>query len=202
MLVRHPNDEVKGHPLTSSIVVSAYEDATEHLEWIKAGRNEDGTETPADPYMDLFEDSLLLGPVIVRGQYSQGHQAFSSAYAVGDKAALETLKDILLNIQITILANLHKAILKRTKLDYVALLATSDTIVCLAELGERMGRPSCLRRARTVSSSALPLRLMPSPPEQPPTRIRISAGNTTDVSVHVNVSVHTDRTVPQDWCNA
>ena len=123
--------------------------------------------------MNLFEDSLLLGPVIVRGQYSEGHQAFNSAFAAGDKAALETLKDTLLNIQITILANLHKAVLEKTELDYIALLATSDTtrvdtIVCLAELGERMGRPLCLRRARTVSSSALPLRLMPSPPEKPP----------------------------------
>ncbi|OJJ50699.1 hypothetical protein ASPZODRAFT_236170 [Penicilliopsis zonata CBS 506.65] len=55
---------------------------------------------------DLAE-SLALGPPIIQAQYDSHLRRFGDAYALGDRIAREEMKDVLMVLQMTFLANLR-----------------------------------------------------------------------------------------------
>lgn len=103
----------------------------------------------------------MLGPPIVQGQYEENLMRLGNAYANGDQNARETLKDVVINLQLTLLATLRMALLDNLELDFAALQRASDesrisALVCLFQLGQRLslGSPSMHPKAPLATSTS------------------------------------------------
>lgn len=97
---------------------------------------------PEEPTRDLLE-SLALGPVIVRGHYEHDLKRFGEQYACGDIQAREQMKDILINLQMTLIITLRSVYMDGMDLDFNALQTSSDDCrvnagVCLGQLSQRL----------------------------------------------------------------
>ncbi|EEQ29887.1 conserved hypothetical protein [Microsporum canis CBS 113480] len=143
------------------VLVAAYHDAAKLVKRIQstaATTTTDTTTTTTSAASTAEEsntaladlgDSLMLGPPIVQGQYEENLMRLGNAYANGDQNAREALKDVVINLQLTLLATLRMALLDNLDLDFDALQRASDesrvnALVCLFQLGQRLslGSPS------------------------------------------------------------
>lgn len=124
-------------------MTASFTDALTLVDRLKASN----PEKHVDSAVLNFENSLLLGPPIVQGQYDQNFRRFGSAYESGDQHAREKLKDIVINLQLTLLANLRMALLDGSCPDLASLQAVSDNgrldaLMCLHKLGQRVSTAS------------------------------------------------------------
>lgn len=97
-----------------------------------------------EEYLKEMETSLTLGPPIIQGQYDHDFRRFGDAYEHGDQLARETLKDIIIILQTTLLTDLRMSLLDEAQPDYTKLQQISDdsrvnTVVCLGQLYQRIG---------------------------------------------------------------
>ncbi|KAI1942731.1 hypothetical protein LOZ66_001137 [Ophidiomyces ophidiicola] len=121
------------------LMITSFIDAAGLMKRMKASENLLTHEITSD-----FENSLLLGPPIVQGQYEQSIRQFRGAYELGDQIARETLKDIVISLQLTVLATLRMALLDSISPDFASLQVASDnarveTLMCLYKLAQRIG---------------------------------------------------------------
>ncbi|KIW95641.1 uncharacterized protein Z519_04226 [Cladophialophora bantiana CBS 173.52] len=124
-------------------VIAAFDDATKLVQRIRDQRtNSDGLQLPEEATRDLLE-SLALGPIIVRGHYEHDLKRFGEPYACGDIQAREQLKDVLINLQMSLIITLRTVFMDGIELDFPALQAVSDDCrvnagVCLGQLSQRL----------------------------------------------------------------
>ncbi|KAK7888272.1 hypothetical protein LTR67_009150 [Exophiala xenobiotica] len=124
-------------------VVAAFEDAIKLVQRIRDQReSSNGASLPEEPTRDLLE-SLALGPAIVRGHYQHDLKRFGEQYACGDIQAREQMKDILINLQMTLIITLRNVYMDNMDLDFNALQTSSDDCrvnagVCLGQLSQRL----------------------------------------------------------------
>ena len=129
--------------LTSiSSVTAAFEDAGKLVKRIRKDREARDDPLPDDPTQDLL-DSLALGPVIIRGHYDHDLKRFGEPYACGDGKAREQMKDVLINLQMTLIITLRSIMMDEVDLDFNALQSASDDCrvnagVCLGQLSQRL----------------------------------------------------------------
>ncbi len=128
---------------TPLAVVAAFEDAIKLVQRIRDQReSSNGASLPEEPTRDLLE-SLALGPAIVRGHYEHDLKRFGEQYACGDIQAREQMKDILINLQMTLIITLRNVYMDNMDLDFHALQTSSDDCrvnagVCLGQLSQRL----------------------------------------------------------------
>ncbi|KEF59173.1 uncharacterized protein A1O9_04017 [Exophiala aquamarina CBS 119918] len=136
-------------------------------------------------------DSLVLGPVIVRGHYDHDVKRFGEQYACGDSQAREQMKDVLINLQMTLIINLRSVIMDDLHLDFDALQSASDDCrvnagVCLGQLSQRLS--SAIHAQAYYPSSASNVSTL-MPPMSP------SLGHSSSRSTHSsNAPYHGPRT--------
>ncbi|KIX02513.1 uncharacterized protein Z518_08454 [Rhinocladiella mackenziei CBS 650.93] len=124
-------------------VIAAFEDATKLVRRIRDHREDtSGGQLPEEPTRDLLE-SLALGPVIVRGHYEHDLKRFGEQYACGDIQAREQMKDVLINLQMTLIITLRTVYMDDMELDFHALQTASDDCranagVCLGQWSQRL----------------------------------------------------------------
>ncbi|OAP60497.1 hypothetical protein AYL99_05499 [Fonsecaea erecta] len=124
-------------------VIAAFDDATKLVQRIRDQRtNSDSLQLPEEATRDLLE-SLSLGPIIVRGHYEHDLKRFGEPYACGDIQAREQLKDVLINLQMSLIITLRTVYMDGIELDFVALQTASDDCrvnagVCLGQLSQRL----------------------------------------------------------------
>ncbi|KAM5434674.1 hypothetical protein MferCBS31731_006620 [Microsporum ferrugineum] len=161
-IISQPQMDVRSVGSCVAAVVAAYHDAAKLVKRIQstaATTTTDTTTTTTTSAASTAEesntaladlgDSLMLGPPIVQGQYEENLMRLGNAYANGDQNAREALKDVVINLQLTLLATLRMALLDNLDLDFDALQRASDesrvnALVCLFQLGQRLslGSPS------------------------------------------------------------
>ncbi|WEW59184.1 hypothetical protein PRK78_004653 [Emydomyces testavorans] len=137
-----PSVDVRSIGTCVSAVVSSFVDATKLVERIKAFN-----DTITDEAVLDLENSLSIAPPIVQGQYEQNFLQFGNSYEAGDHDARETLKDIVINLQLSLLATLRVALLENTLPDFTSLQTASDNgrldaMMCLYRLGQRISMTS------------------------------------------------------------
>ncbi|KAL8703581.1 MAG: hypothetical protein Q9201_003254 [Fulgogasparrea decipioides] len=120
-------------------VVSAYHDGGAIVDKIKQKR----LARKAPPPTRLLEESLAKGPQAVEDAKANGIERFGSRYAVGDKIALDSLKDILIHLQGSLIRHLRQAQEDDNMTDFTTLVDASDigrikTVTVLNELYLRM----------------------------------------------------------------
>ncbi|KAJ9606679.1 hypothetical protein H2200_008687 [Cladophialophora chaetospira] len=124
-------------------VISAFEDAAKLVQRIRDQRtNSDGPQLPEEPTRDLL-DSLALGPIIVRGHYEHDLKRFGEPYACGDIQARDQMKDVLINLQMSMVITLKTVYMDGIEPDFPTLQTTSDDCrvnagVCLGQLSQRL----------------------------------------------------------------
>ncbi|KIX95498.1 uncharacterized protein Z520_08618 [Fonsecaea multimorphosa CBS 102226] len=124
-------------------VIAAFDDATKLVQRIRDQRmDSDGMHLPEEATRDLLE-SLALGPIIVRGHFEHDIKRFGEPYACGDIQAREQLKDVLINLQMSLIINLRTVYMDGIELDFLALQTASDDCrvnagVCLGQLSQRL----------------------------------------------------------------
>ncbi|EEP77958.1 predicted protein [Uncinocarpus reesii 1704] len=171
-------------------LITSFLDATKLVERLKASN-----DTVTDEAVLDLENSLLLGPPIVQGQYDLNFRRFGDAYEAGDQSARETLKDVMINLQLTLLATLRMALLDNAHPDIPSLQIASDngrldTLMCLYKLGQRMAAnpvPASLAGKRSKPNMALestqrmppslntkPLTMHANPMQQHPLRLSLT----------------------------
>ena len=99
-------------------------------------------QLPEQETRDLL-DSLALGPVIVRGHYEHDVKRFGDLYACGDVHARDQMKDVLINLQMSLVITLKTVYMDGIDLDFLALQSASDDCrvnagVCLGQLSQRL----------------------------------------------------------------
>ncbi|KIW20058.1 hypothetical protein PV08_00633 [Exophiala spinifera] len=136
--------EPQSIPISRQVyVIAAFEDAVKLVQRIQDQRETgNGVRLPKGPTRDLLE-SLALGPAIVRGHYEHDLKRFGEQYACGDIQAREGMKDILINLQMTLIITLRTVYMDNMDLDFNALQTTSDNCrvnagVCLGQLSQRL----------------------------------------------------------------
>lgn len=127
-------------------VVSAYKDGATLVRRIKTRRYELKKPVAEIP-TGMLEDSLRLGPPVVQGQYDHDFRRFGEAYAQGDQTARESMKDIIINLQMALLTSLQEALQTDLELNYESLQIASDNtrvnaVVCLGQLHQRLASQS------------------------------------------------------------
>lgn len=121
----------------------AFDDAAKLVQRIRSQREaSNGAQLPEEPTRDLL-DSLALGPVIVRGHYEHDVKRFGEPYACGDIQAREQMKDVLINLQMSLIITLRTVFMDGLDLDFLALQTASDDCrvnagVCLGQLSQRL----------------------------------------------------------------
>lgn len=120
-------------------VVSAYRDGGAILDKIKEKR----VARRAPPPPRLLQDSLARGPRAVEEAKDTGIERFGTKYA--DKIALDSLKDILIDLQGSLLKHLRQAQEDDNMTDFTTLVDASDigrirTVTVLNELYVRVAR--------------------------------------------------------------
>ncbi|EZF75661.1 hypothetical protein H105_02854 [Trichophyton soudanense CBS 452.61] len=174
-IMSQPQMDVRSVGSCVAAVVAAYNDAAKLVKRIQSAApttapSPVATTSPDSPAIDEASntsalsdlgDSLMLGPPIVQGQYEENLMRLGNAYANGDQNARETLKDVVINLQLTLLATLRMALLDNLELDFAALQRASDesrisALVCLFQLGQRLslGSPSMLPKAPLATSTS------------------------------------------------
>ena len=124
------------------VVIAAFDDASKLVVRIRDQRKNDDRALPEEPTRDLL-DSLALGPVIVRGHFDHDFRRFGEPYACGDIQARESMKDVLINLQMTLIIALRSSGMDDVDLDFDALQTASDDCrvnagVCLGQLSQRL----------------------------------------------------------------
>ncbi|KAL8903576.1 MAG: hypothetical protein Q9207_003827 [Kuettlingeria erythrocarpa] len=126
-------------------VVSAYRDGGAIVDKIKQKRL--GRQAPPPPR--LLEDSLAKGPRAVEEAKENGVERFGTRYA--DKVALDSLKDILIDLQGSLLKHLRQAQEDDNMTDFTTLVDASDigrirTVTVLNELYMRVAMGTTVRQ--------------------------------------------------------
>ncbi|EXJ80846.1 hypothetical protein A1O3_07132 [Capronia epimyces CBS 606.96] len=144
-------------------VTAAFEDASSLVQRIRDQRKSGSTtRLPEEPTRELLE-SLALGPVIVRGHYDHDLKRFGEPYACGDIQAREQMKDVLINLQMTLIITLRSVYMDEMDLDFNTLQTASDDCrvnagVCLGQLSQRLSdavkAQACYPQNMAYSSSA------------------------------------------------
>ena len=154
------------HPISSLqltqlcvTVLQAYRNAAALVKRIREKKEAaEGASTPDEALKEL-EDSLALGPPVIKGQYDHDLKRFGESYACGDSQAREQMKDVLITLQITVLSSLQGMWIDDSALDYEALQLASDdsrvnAVVCLGQLSQRIS-------AAAAANAMLPEHHMP-----------------------------------------
>ncbi|KAL8797623.1 MAG: hypothetical protein Q9182_007173 [Xanthomendoza sp. 2 TL-2023] len=120
-------------------VVSAYKDGRLIVDRIKQKR----LARQAPPPTTLLEESLVRGPRAVEEAKENGIERFGSRFATGDKIALDSLKDILIDLQGSLIKHLLRAQEDDHMADFGTLVDASDigrirTVTVLNELYMRV----------------------------------------------------------------
>lgn len=120
-------------------VVSAYRDGGAIVDKIKNKR----LARQAPPPTRLLEESLARGPKAVEEAKENGIERFGPRYAAGDELALGSLKDILIDLQGSLLRHLRQAQEDDNMTDFTTLVDASDigrirTVTVLNELYMRV----------------------------------------------------------------
>ncbi|KAI4243094.1 MAG: hypothetical protein L6R40_003644 [Gallowayella cf. fulva] len=120
-------------------VVSAYRDGGAIVDRIKQKR----LARQAPPPTRLLEESLARGPTAVEEAKENGIERFGPRYAEGDKIALDSLKDILIDLQGSLIRHLRRAQDDDHMADFGTLVDASDfgrirTVTVLNELYMRV----------------------------------------------------------------
>ncbi|OCT55058.1 hypothetical protein CLCR_02792 [Cladophialophora carrionii] len=129
--------------LIKATVIAAFENATKLVQRIREQRaSSDGLLSPDEAAQNLLE-SLALGPMIIRGHYEHELRRFGEAYACGDIQARDRMKDVLINLQMSLIINLKTVYMDGVEMDFPVLQATSDDCrvnagVCLGQLSLRL----------------------------------------------------------------
>ena len=126
----------------TEVVISAFDDASKLVIRIRDQRKASDRALPEEPTRDLL-DSLALGPVIVRGHFDHDFKRFGEQYACGDIQARESMKDVLISLQMTLIIALRSSGMDDVDLDFEALQTASDDCrvnagVCLGQLSQRL----------------------------------------------------------------
>lgn len=129
-------------------VVSAYRDGGAIVDKIKQKRQ----ARQAPPPTRLLEDSLARGPKAVEEAKENGIERFGTRYAAGDKIALDSLKDILIDLQGSLLKHLRQAQENDNMIDFTTLVDASDigrirTVTVLNELYMRVAEGNKITQA-------------------------------------------------------
>ena len=124
------------------VVIAAFDDASKLVVRIRDQRKVSDRALPEEPTRDLL-DSLALGPVIVRGAFEHDLKRFGEPYACGDIQARESMKDVLINLQMSLIISLRSSGMDDVDLDFDALQTASDDCrvnagVCLGQLSQRL----------------------------------------------------------------
>lgn len=125
------------------VVIAAFDDASKLVVRIRDQRKASDRALPEESTRDLL-DSLALGSVIVRGAFEYDLKRFGEPYACGDIQARESMKDVLINLQMGLIISLRSSgILDDADLDLDALQMASDDCrvnagVCLGQLSQRL----------------------------------------------------------------
>lgn len=154
-------------------MVAAFEDAMKLVQRIRDQREKtEHGPLPEEPTRDLLE-SLSLGPIIVRGHYDHDLRRFGEQYACGDIQAREQMKDVLINLQMTLLITLRTVWMDEMDIDFLALQTASDDCrvnagVCLGQLSQRLSDAAKAQAMYSQNvapsySSGSTLKLHPSP---------------------------------------
>ncbi|KAI4182655.1 MAG: hypothetical protein L6R41_005839 [Letrouitia leprolyta] len=120
-------------------VVSAYRDGGAIVDKIKRKR----LARQAPPPTRLLEESLTRGPKAVEEAKENGIERFGPRYAAGDEIAVGGLKDILIDLQGSLLRHLRQAQEDDDMIDFTTLVDASDigrirTVTVLNELYMRV----------------------------------------------------------------
>lgn len=120
-------------------VVSAYRDGGAIVDRIKQKR----LARQAPPPTRLLEESLARGPRAVEEAKENGIERFGPKYAAGDKVALDSLKDILIDLQGSLIKHLRRAQEDDNMADFTTLVDASDigrirTVMVLNQLYMRV----------------------------------------------------------------
>ncbi|KAI9870979.1 MAG: hypothetical protein M1823_008584, partial [Watsoniomyces obsoletus] len=111
--------------LLTDVVVAAFDDASKLVVRIREQRKSSDRALPEQATRDLL-DSLALAPVIVRGHFDHDFKRFGEPYACGDIQARESMKDVLINLQMTLIIALRSSGMDDVDLDFDALQTSSD----------------------------------------------------------------------------
>ncbi|KAI4253396.1 MAG: hypothetical protein LQ352_003715 [Teloschistes flavicans] len=122
-------------------VVSAYRDGGAIVNKIKQKR----LAKQAPPPTRLLEESLARGPRAVEEAKENGIERFGTRYAAGDKIALDSLKDILIDLQGSLIKHLLQAQEDDNMTDFGTLVDASDigrikTVTVLNDLYMRVAQ--------------------------------------------------------------
>ncbi|KAL8701757.1 MAG: hypothetical protein Q9224_000350 [Gallowayella concinna] len=122
-------------------VVSAYKDGGAIVDRIKQNR----LARQAPPPTKLLEESLVRGPRAVEEAKENGIERFGPRFAEGDRIALDSLKDILIDLQGSLIKHLRRAQDDDHMADFGTLVDASDigrirTVTVLNELYMRVAR--------------------------------------------------------------
>ncbi|KAL9576594.1 MAG: hypothetical protein Q9212_006972 [Teloschistes hypoglaucus] len=126
-------------------VVSAYRDGGAIVNKIKQRR----LARQAPPPTRLLEESLARGPRTIEEVKETGIERFGSRYVAGDKIALDALKDILIDLQGSLIKHLLQAQEDDNMTDFGTLVDASDigrikTVTVLNELYMRVARSTAV----------------------------------------------------------
>lgn len=132
---------------------------------IREQRKNTDSALPDQPTQDLL-DSLALGPIIVRGHFDHDFKRFGEQFACGDAQARENMKDVLINLQMTLIIALRSSGMDLTDLDFDALQSASDDCrvnagVCLGQLSQRLSDSAKAQAMYPIYANA-PLPPLPS----------------------------------------
>ncbi|KAL9137649.1 MAG: hypothetical protein Q9175_001138 [Cornicularia normoerica] len=128
-------------------VVSAYKDGAQIVKQIKAKRAAKKALAPTQS----LESSLERGPIAVEQAKDNGIERYGSKFATGDKVATEALRNILINLQGTLLRHLWSAQEDDSVRDFHILVDASDfgriqSVTVLNELYMRMAQAAPLHQ--------------------------------------------------------
>ncbi|KAL8796283.1 MAG: hypothetical protein Q9195_001398 [Heterodermia aff. obscurata] len=120
-------------------VISAYKDGGRIVAEIKERR----ARRKAPPPTRYLEESLSRGPLALEEAKNNGVERFGEAFAIGDSIAIDSLKDILIALQGSMLRHLYPACENDTLTDFSQLVDVSDigrlrAVNALYELHMRM----------------------------------------------------------------
>ncbi|KAI4112483.1 MAG: hypothetical protein LQ345_006375 [Seirophora villosa] len=129
-------------------VVSAYRDGGAIVDKIKQRR----LAKQAPPPTRLLEVSLARGPEAVEQAKEDGIERFGTRYAEGDSLAVTSLKDILIDLQGSLIKHLRQAQEDDDMTDFTVLVDASDmgrirTVTVLNELYKRIAEGNTIGQA-------------------------------------------------------
>ncbi|KAI4178221.1 MAG: hypothetical protein LQ348_005659 [Seirophora lacunosa] len=134
--------------IEAAAVVSAYRDGGVIVDKIKQRR----LARQAPPPTRLLEVSLARGPEAVEQAKEDGIERFGTRYAQGDSLAVTSLKDILIDLQGSLIKHLRQAQEDDDMTDFTVLVDASDmgrirTVTVLNELYKRIAEGNTVGQA-------------------------------------------------------